>query len=156
MRKIIAGVLLLAAGLAVGSGFMPAPGVNGSSIQAGSIATSAMATTPVMQASASNALLLTTGTSFYAMVPGSAITLKRLTVAIHTASAVGAGDTWTVGSGGPTNIITVATANGAAAGTIGTTAGTVSIAAGTTVYMYLTTTATTRPVGTATLEYQLQ
>lgn len=98
---------------------------------------------------------LTSGTTFQAFVPTSAITLKNISFNVDVASAGGSGDTLTCGDASG-HSLSVVSANGAAAGTITTNTGTVNISAGTIVYMRLDSGAVTKPQGNISCGYTTQ
>lgn len=93
------------------------------------------------------------GTTFTAMVPDEAVTLKRITATVVVAGVGGAGDTYRCQNSAGTGLsVTVAAAAGA--GTVTTATGTAEISSGQTVNgLLLTSAAVTSPVINLVCEY---
>lgn len=113
----------------------------------------AFSSVPIMHAGGFNSTL-GSGTTFFAFVPDSAVTLRRITATIVVAGIGGTGDTWFCSDG--TNSISVTTGAEAAAGTVSTATGSAGVAAGVQVNGRLEATGGTSPAANVLCEYSMQ
>lgn len=114
----------------------------------------AFSSPPVMHASGFNSTLAS-GVTFYAFVPDSAITLRRVTATIVVAGTGGSGDSWTASTGAVSGLAATSAA-AAAAGSVHSSAGSLSLTAGTTVYLRLQSAASPTPTANVSVEYVVQ
>lgn len=98
---------------------------------------------------------LASGSTFMAFTPDAAITLIRITTTIEVVGIIGGGDAVKCNNAAGTGL-TATSAAGAAVGTVTTAVGSAAIAYQGTISCHIDSTASTRPILTACLEYVMQ